>query len=85
VLVGGEEVARPKPAPDGLMLAAGRLGLAPADLAYIGDSPFDTRAARAAGSYAAAASWGHMHDPSEPADSILVSPLQALDLLAPQA
>jgi HAD superfamily hydrolase (TIGR01509 family) len=82
VLVGGEEVARPKPAPDGLMLAAERLGLRPADLAYVGDSPLDTRAARAAGSYAAAASWGHMFDAAEPADSILTCPKQALDLLA---
>jgi HAD superfamily hydrolase (TIGR01509 family) len=81
VLVGGEEVARPKPAPDGLVLAAARLGLGPAELAYVGDSPLDTRAAKAAGSHAAAASWGHMYDAAEPADSILTAPGQALDLL----
>jgi phosphoglycolate phosphatase len=85
VIVGGEEVARPKPAPDGLVLTAARLGLPPADLAYIGDSPLDTRAARAAGSHAAAASWGHMYDATEPADSVLDSPVQALALLVARA
>lgn len=82
VLVGGDEVLQPKPAADGLVLAAERLGLTPVELAYVGDSPEDLQAARAAGSHAAAAAWGHMHDPSQPADSVLATPGQVLDLLS---
>ncbi len=80
-LLGGDEVARPKPAADGLLRAADLLGVRPADLAYIGDSPADILAARAAGSHGAAAAWGHMYDPAEPADTILLTPGQALALL----
>src|SRR3954467_13752642 len=43
VLIGGDHVQRPKPAGDGLVLAAEQLGVSPADLAYIGDSPLDLR------------------------------------------
>lgn len=42
-------VAQGKPAPDLFLLAAGRLGLAPADCVVIEDSPAGIRAARAAG------------------------------------
>lgn len=81
LLIGGDQIGRPKPAPDGLVLAAGRLGTEPADLAYVGDAPADLRAARAAGSHAAAAAWGHQYDPAEPADSVLAAPAEALRLL----
>jgi phosphoglycolate phosphatase len=81
VLVGGDEVPRAKPAPDGLLMVAAVLGIQPRELAYVGDSPGDVRAARAAGSHAAAAAWGHMYDPAEPADSVLAKPGDALALL----
>lgn len=42
-------VARPKPAPDIYLLAASRLGVAPADCLVIEDSPAGAAAARAAG------------------------------------
>lgn len=42
-------VARGKPAPDLFLLAAARLGVAPADCTVIEDSPAGIRAARAAG------------------------------------
>lgn len=80
VLVGGDHVPNPKPAADGLLLAAAQVGVEATALAYIGDSPLDLRTAAAAGSHRAAASWGHMYDGSEPADSILARPGQALDL-----
>ncbi|OKI02027.1 hydrolase [Streptomyces sp. CB02923] len=82
VLIGGDQVAHPKPAPDGILLAARKLGVRPAGLAYVGDSPLDLRAAAAAGSRGAAAAWGHMYDRAERADVVLPGPLQALDLLA---
>lgn len=81
VLVGGDHVAHPKPAPDGLELAAVRLGVGAAELAYIGDSPLDLRAAAAAGSLGAAAAWGHQYDPAEPANCTLAAPAAALALL----
>jgi phosphoglycolate phosphatase-like HAD superfamily hydrolase len=34
----------------------------PAETAYVGDSPFDIRAAKAAGMHAIAVSWGQIHD-----------------------
>ena len=49
VVVGGDEAARNKPAPDPLLLALERLGESPADAVYVGDSPYDMAAAKAAG------------------------------------
>ena len=43
------EDAAPKPAPDGLLLLAGRWRLAPARLVYVGDFRFDLEAAANAG------------------------------------
>jgi pyrophosphatase PpaX len=34
----------------------------PQDCAYVGDSPFDVRAANAAGMFAIAVTWGGIHD-----------------------
>jgi HAD superfamily hydrolase (TIGR01509 family) len=81
LLIGGDLVQRPKPAGDGLVLAAARLGVPASALAYIGDAPNDLRAARAAGGLAAAAAWGHQYDPAEPADVTLTAPGAALELL----
>lgn len=82
VLVGGDEVKKPKPAGDGLLLAADRLGIAAAELAYIGDSPNDLLAARAVSAVSAAAAWGHQYQSEAPADVTLASPAEALRLLA---
>lgn len=82
VLIGGDHVEHPKPAPDGIYLAAQDLGVDPKDVAYVGDSPLDLRAATTAGSHSAAAAWGHMYDPTERADVVLAGPLQALELLS---
>lgn len=46
VVVGSDDVPRPKPAPDGLLRAAGALGLTTADCVFVGDSEVDARAAR---------------------------------------
>jgi pyrophosphatase PpaX len=61
VVVGGDETTRHKPQPEPLLLAAERLGVDPADCAYVGDSPFDIRAAKAAYMHAVAVSWGGIH------------------------
>jgi pyrophosphatase PpaX len=61
-VVGGDETDRHKPDPAPLLLAAERMGADPAATAYVGDSPFDVRAAKAAGMYAVAVTWGRIHD-----------------------
>jgi len=61
-VVGGDETERHKPDPEPLLLAAERLNVAPAQCAYVGDSPFDIRAAKAAGMHAIAVTWGGIHD-----------------------
>lgn len=58
VMVGPEEVTRPKPHPEPLLLAAQQLGLRPDRMAYVGDSHHDLAAANAAGMVSLGAAWG---------------------------
>jgi len=48
-VVGGDDVAKAKPAPDMVWLACERLGVAPPFALVVGDSHYDREAARAAG------------------------------------
>lgn len=48
-IVGSDDVPNPKPAPDGLLLAASMLGVSPKDMLYVGDTVVDAAAAEAAG------------------------------------
>jgi HAD superfamily hydrolase (TIGR01509 family) len=57
-IVDGSQVQRAKPAPDLLLRAAERLGVAPADCWAVGDSTWDIRASRAAGMAAIAVTVG---------------------------
>lgn len=61
-VVGGDETKAHKPDPEPLLLAAERLNVDPTTCAYVGDSPFDIRAAKAAGMFAIAVTWGGIHD-----------------------
>jgi pyrophosphatase PpaX len=72
VVVGGDETDRHKPDPAPLLLALERLGAEPAEAAYVGDSPFDMQAARAAGLYAIGVSWGRIHAPAALTDADVV-------------
>jgi phosphoglycolate phosphatase len=49
VILGPEDVARPKPAPDMLLLAIQRLHLTPDEVLYVGDMTVDIETARGAG------------------------------------
>lgn len=53
-----EETARHKPQPDPVLLALDRLDAAPDRALFVGDSPHDMHAGRAAGVKTAAALWG---------------------------
>jgi pyrophosphatase PpaX len=57
-LVGADDCETHKPDPAPLLLAAGRMGLESRQCAYLGDSPYDMQAARAAGMLALGALWG---------------------------
>jgi pyrophosphatase PpaX len=58
VLVAKEDTSRHKPDPAPLLLALELMGADPFEAIFVGDSPFDIRAAHAAGVLAAAAAWG---------------------------
>jgi pyrophosphatase PpaX len=71
-VVGGDETDRHKPDPAPLRLALDRLGASPADAVYVGDSPFDMQAAKAAGLHAIGVSWGRIHGPDRLTDADVV-------------
>ena len=86
VVVGGDETARHKPDPQPLELALARLGVGPRGAAYVGDSPFDVTAGKAAGVYTVAVTWGGIHardrlEPEEP-DALVDTPEELLAALA---
>jgi pyrophosphatase PpaX len=60
-VVGGDETKKHKPDPEPLVLALERLGAAPGDAVYVGDAPFDVKAAKAAGLYSVGVTWGGIH------------------------
>jgi pyrophosphatase PpaX len=70
VIVTADDTERHKPDPEPILFALAQLDAAPADAAYVGDSPFDVGAARAAGVHAIAVTWGGLHDVDD-ADAIV--------------
>ena len=56
-VVHGEDTPYQKPHPEPLLLACRRLGVEPSTCIFVGDSPADVRAARAAGMPSIAATW----------------------------
>ena len=84
-VVGGDETERHKPDPDPLLLAARRMQADPRECAYVGDSPFDVRAAKAAAMHAVAVTWGGIHDRAklerEGPDAIVDTPEELHDVL----
>jgi pyrophosphatase PpaX len=71
-VVGGDETVNHKPDPEPLLLALERLGASARDAAYVGDSPFDMLAAKAAGLYAIGVSWGRIHTADKLTDADVV-------------
>ena len=85
VTVGAEDTTRHKPSPEPLLFALERLGAEPSAAAYVGDSPFDVAAAKAAGCFAIAVTWGGIHDEArlaaEEPDAIVHDPEELLGVL----
>lgn len=58
VVVGLDDVAEPKPSPEGLLLALGRLAVEPSRAVFIGDTELDVEAGHRAGVATWRAVWG---------------------------
>ena len=63
VVVGADGTRPLKPAPDGLLYAMERLGVAPDNVWYVGDSAQDVMTAHAAGVKCVAVTWGFQDEP----------------------
>ncbi len=61
VTVCSSDVVNPKPDPESALLACKRLGVAPADSVFVGDSVLDLRCARNAGTACVAVAYGAGH------------------------
>jgi pyrophosphatase PpaX len=79
-VVGSDDTERHKPEPEPILKALELLETVPAEAAYVGDSPFDVVAARAARVYAVAIGWGGIHR-IEDADAFVETPEQLLGVL----
>jgi pyrophosphatase PpaX len=85
VVIGHEDTDRHKPDPDPVLEALERLDATPDEGAYVGDSPFDIRAAKAARVFAIAVSWGGIHSDerlrAEEPDAVVHTPEELLDVV----
>jgi pyrophosphatase PpaX len=85
VVIASDDTERHKPDPDPVLAALDRLGAEPSEAAYVGDSPFDIRAAKAAGVFAVAVGWGGIHTDerllAEEPDAFVRDPEELLDVL----
>ncbi len=84
-IVTGDDTRRHKPDPEPLLVALTQLAGEVEAAVYVGDSPFDIQAAKAAGMASVAAGWGRIHSPerlaAEQPDVLLARPQELLDVL----
>jgi pyrophosphatase PpaX len=84
-VVTADMTERHKPDPQPVLKALELLGSDPFEAAFVGDSPFDVGAGKAAGVFTVAVSWGNIHPPetllAEGADVLVHSPQELLDVL----
>jgi HAD superfamily hydrolase (TIGR01509 family) len=80
-VVGGDQVERQKPHPDGILRACELLAVPAKAAAYVADAPIDLVAAERAGALPVAAGWGHLYQPTTPTRLVLRRPGELLDLL----
>jgi pyrophosphatase PpaX len=84
-VVTAEQTEHHKPHPEPVLTALDRLGAKPEEAAFVGDSPFDMGAGKAAGVFTVGVSWGKIH-PVERlletgADAVVHSPEELFDVL----
>lgn len=85
-VIGSDEVARPKPAPDIVLRALDLLDVPAGSAMMIGDAVTDLMSARGAGVLAVAALWGETDPPlllAENPDAVLHAPSELSALLGP--
>jgi len=84
-VVTSEQTEHHKPHPEPVLTALDRLGTKPEEAAFVGDSPFDMGAGKAAGVFTVAVSWGKIHSVERlretGADAVVHSPEELLDVL----
>ncbi len=82
VVVGSDDTERHKPDPQPLAHALDLLKASRDDAVYVGDSPFDIRAAKAAGVHSVAVTWGGIHPrerlEAEEPDAVVATPEELL-------
>ena len=85
VVVTSGDTKRHKPHPDPVLLALERLHANGARAAFVGDSPFDVGAGKAAGVFTVGVSWGGLHSEERlaeaGADIVVHKPEDLLDVL----
>ena len=81
VVVGGDDVERGKPAPDGYLTAARRLGVAPANCLVVEDAPAGVEAAKRAGAMVLAVATTRPREQLARADLVVDDLTAAVDLL----
>ncbi len=85
VVVGFEDTDRHKPEPEPVLLAVEKLGGTTDEAVYVGDSPFDIGAAKAAGVFSVAVGWGGIHPDerllAEEPDAFVRTPEELLRVL----
>jgi len=83
VVVTSDMTERHKPDPAPVFAALELLDAGPEEAAFVGDSPFDVGAGRAAGVFTVAVAWGNIHpvEALAEADALVETPQQLLDVL----
>ncbi len=85
VVVAFEDTNRHKPDPEPVLLAVEKLGGTPGEAVYVGDSPFDIGAAKAAGVFSVAVGWGGIHSEerllAEEPDAFVHAPEELLGVI----
>jgi HAD superfamily hydrolase (TIGR01549 family) len=81
VVVGGDDVSRAKPAPEGLELSCRRLGTGVTDAIYVGDTAVDLQCAAAAHAAGIHAAWGSPNRTTPIAEHIARRPHDVVDLV----
>ena len=81
VVVGGDDVSRPKPAPDGLEVCCLQLGTGVTEAVYVGDAAVDLQCADAANASGIHAAWGSVNGAAPTPERIARRPHDVVELV----